>query len=251
MDLSPIDSRSVSADRVVTFPDYAGAGGLASRPFDFASQPVMNWAAPDTSPASTTKSLDLNLPWKGYPNHDSPMTPSFSPYTPNAPLPSANWSAPVSEASQREDVPWSGYAPAHPRSIPFDSEGRGSPRYAGVSNKHRQLDMPADGYTSAAAASLTGGSGGGGIVPVTTMHQSVPLPAPTVPSNDYAVWNQQQQQQHDHQQQQQFQYGRPGPGGLAGWAYGGQPSMAMQNEGQLPTTTSEPMHQAGMYYSGR
>lgn len=217
---------------------------IVARPFDFGSQPVVNWAAPDASPASTTRSLDFNMPWRSYPTHDSPMTPSFSPYTPNAPLPSANWSTPVSEAGQRgEEVPWATYAAAHPRSVPYEGEGRGHPKYPGIPDKDRHFegqhgDVPAtEGYAPVGAIPMQDHAG-----IAMPLHHSLPHAAPTLPSNVYGAWN----------HQQQFQYARPEPG-VAGWAYGGQSvHLAMQPDGHIPTTMGEQHpHQAGMYFHGK
>jgi hypothetical protein len=213
--------------------------GMASRPFDFGQQPLVNWAAADTSPASTPKSLDLNMPWRPYPSHDSPMTPSFSPYTPNAPLPSASWGAPAQDGPPRDDMVWGPYAPAHPRSTPFAGDGRNSPHASAMPRQLRQIERrtanaPGEGYASPPGVVMPGDVGVG-----PGMNQNLPHAAATLPSNDFGAWN----------PQHQFQYARPQPG-VAGWGF--PTNLGMPPSNHIPTTSEEdPTHQMGMYYAGR
>lgn len=77
----------------------------SSRPYEYPHPSgTTNWMAPEPSPSAKPHSDAPQPFWRVNPQ-DSPLTPAFSPYTPN--LPPQNWPASHTEASPREDVNWS------------------------------------------------------------------------------------------------------------------------------------------------
>ncbi|CAI4216688.1 unnamed protein product [Parascedosporium putredinis] len=209
------------------------------RPFDFAAQPMANWMSADQSPSSATKPNDLNATWRTYP-HESPITPSFSPYTPHAP-PSAGWNAPVtSESAPRDEVSWSSYPAPPPRSISFSGDGmgvQGSGQYPTMAS--RQFDrkpstVSSEMYPPPIATTVSG------VEPTqtgTAIEHNVSLSAGAVPPSNYGNW------------QPQYHYGKTGDA-YGGWGYGengsnppGQPEQVHAPEGQQAS--------GGMYYPPR
>jgi hypothetical protein len=62
--------------------------------------------APDVSPSTSSTTLPQSY-W-GVNPQDSPLTPAFSPYTPNLQIPSAqNWPVSHAEPSPRDELAWS------------------------------------------------------------------------------------------------------------------------------------------------
>ena len=93
----------------------------SSRNYEYpqVSQGATNWMAPDASPSSKAPGEGPPSFWRGNP-HDSPMTPAFSPFTPNLTMPPAqSWPISHPEASPREDLSWAGSAPQ--RSISYSN----------------------------------------------------------------------------------------------------------------------------------
>jgi len=178
----------------------------------------------DQSPSSATKPNDLNATWRQYP-HESPITPSFSPYTPHAP-PSAGWNAPVSaESAPREDVPWSSYPPPPPRSMSFGGESMNNHpggQYPPMSNRpyeRKSASISSEMYPPAIATTVAGvePTPGG-----TTMEHNVSLSAGAVPPSNYGSW----------QQQQPYPYSKPNEP-YGSWGYG-------ENGTNQPVQAGEP-----------
>ncbi|KAK8088246.1 hypothetical protein PG997_003207 [Apiospora hydei] len=128
---------------------------------------VSEWMATDASGSSSTKSIeDLNASWRSYPQA-SPVSPAFSPYTTHAVPGSATWSAvpgAVGEeaGSRAEDVPWSSYAAATTRSMPYgssgaESHGTYSPMTGSRTFDSRRLSTTAAYAPAISAAALSGG----------------------------------------------------------------------------------------------
>ncbi|PKS10514.1 hypothetical protein jhhlp_002266 [Lomentospora prolificans] len=210
------------------------------RPFDFAAQPMTNWMSAEQSPSSATKPSDLNATWRTYP-HESPITPSFSPYTPHAP-PSAGWNAPVSaETAPREDVSWSSYPPPPPRSLSFGGEGvnvQTPGQYASMPNRpydRKPLTVSSEMYPPPIATSVSG------VEPTqtgTAIEHNVSLSAGAVPSSNYGNWH------------PQYPYGKPSEA-YGGWGYGENgPNPPVQGEEQAHASESQ-QASANMYYPPR
>ncbi|CRK19736.1 hypothetical protein BN1708_000401 [Verticillium longisporum] len=214
----------------------------SSRHFDMGGPQMQNWMAAEGSPNPATRPLDSNASWRAYAGTDSPITPSFSPYTPNAPNPPAGWaSASNSEHGVREDIPWTAYAPAPPRAVSYSSESHVSPPYQSIQQQGRPFErtghsVPADMYPQSVQTNVTvAGSG-----PVSTMTQGSSVPGGVLPSNNYGSW------------QQQYQFSRPSGEGYGNWAYGDQGSHpSVHPSEQIPTSNDHPAQPVGMYYSGR
>lgn len=84
--------------------------------------------AHDTSPSATPQSA-LPQPYWGVHPQDSPLTPAFSPYTPNLNIPPAqNWPVSHAEPGAREELAWS-----VPQRSAFDNL-QGHPQFAGSSH---------------------------------------------------------------------------------------------------------------------
>jgi hypothetical protein len=63
--------------------------------------------APDVSPSASSQTTLPQTYW-GVNPQDSPLTPAFSPYTPNLQIPAAqNWPVSHAEPSPRDDLGWS------------------------------------------------------------------------------------------------------------------------------------------------
>ena len=222
---------------MVQVPASAPATG---RPFDFSTQPMTNWMSAEQSPGSTAKPNDLNATWRAYP-HESPITPSFSPYTPHAPT-SAGWNAPVSaESAPREDIPWSSYPPPPPRSMSFGGEGMSTQtpgQYSSMANRQyerKPSSISSEIYPPPLATSLPGVET---TQTGTAMEHNVALSAGAVPPPSYGNW------------QPQYPYGKPGDA-YGGWGYG-------ENGSNAPVATEEQVHApeshqapGSMYYPPR
>ena len=219
-------------------PTSASSSG---RGFDFSSQGIPNWMSAEQSPNPTAKSGDIGGPWRGYPQ-ESPITPSFSPYTPHAP-PSAGWNAPVSaESAPREDLPWQPYSHP-PRSMSFGGEGLSSHATGPYSpTQNRQYERKASGmssdvYPSSITTSVSGVDAAPGVA---TMEHSVSLSAGAVPPPSYGTW-----------QQHQYPYAKPGET-YGNWGYGENgPSAPVAGEEQIPSTSDSQTPAGGLYYPSR
>jgi len=89
------------------WPTKAFQAPLSPQPYDYGRHGTTNWMCADASPSSS-KPSDLNATWRSYPV-ESPITPAFSSFTPDALPLSVTWSAPVaSESSPRDDIGWYG-----------------------------------------------------------------------------------------------------------------------------------------------
>lgn len=104
---------------------------ITARSFEY-NPGTTNWMAPDVSP-STNPQPGLPQSYWGVNPQESPLTPAFSPFTPNLQIPPPqNWSATHAEPSPRDDLSWS----VPQRSISYSNlEGlQGHPPYGPSSN---------------------------------------------------------------------------------------------------------------------
>lgn len=221
---------------ILLVPANASAAGRA---FDFTSQGMPNWMSTDQGPNPSGKPGDMGGPWRGYPQ-ESPITPSFSPYTPHAPQ-SAGWNAPVSaESGPREDLPWHPYPPP-PRSISFGGEGLSSQAGPYSPAQNRQYErkgstMSSDVFPSSLATAVSGVDAASGGV---TMEHSVPLSAGAVPPPSYGTW------------QQQYPYGKTGEA-YGSWGYGENGShTSVAADEQMPSSADTQAPAGAMYYPSR
>lgn len=194
----------------------------------------------EQSPNPSAKSNDMGATWRTYPQ-ESPITPSFSPYTAHAP-PSAGWNAPVgADSTPREDLPWPPYG-LPPRSMSFGGEGLG-PQTSGQypPTQGRQYDrkssiMSTDVYPSSIAtsvASVDAAASG------PAMEHGVALSAGAVPPSNYGTW------------QQQYHYAKPGEA-YGSWGYGESgPNAPIGPHEQIPPPPEGQASPGGMYYSPR
>jgi hypothetical protein len=117
----------------------------SSRNFEYNHGPT-NWMAPDASPS--TKAPPSDVPqsfWRVNPQ-DSPLTPAFSPFTPNLQIPPPqNWPAPHPEASPRDDMSWS--VPQRSNSY-SNLEGLQSQHQQYAQYGHQSAQPVADHYTT-------------------------------------------------------------------------------------------------------
>lgn len=101
---SPEDKGVKSLNSGNNFPDKVSV--VTSRNFDY-NQGATNWMAPDASPSIKQQADMPQSYWRPNPQ-DSPLTPAFSPFTPNLQIPPPqNWAAPHAEPSPRDDLSWS------------------------------------------------------------------------------------------------------------------------------------------------
>ncbi|KAF9879016.1 fungal zn binuclear cluster domain containing protein [Colletotrichum karsti] len=127
-----------------------------SRSFDFPNQAISNWIPPDGS-SSSAKPSNLNETWRSY-SQESPMTSSFSPYTPQGPG-SAGWGTAINaDPNAREEMGWASFVP--PGSVPFPSEAQLSSQYVampqGRSFGRKSSTMSMDMYPGHITTSVSG-----------------------------------------------------------------------------------------------
>jgi len=92
----------------------------SSRNYEYSqnSQGRTNWMAPDASPSAKAQGDTSQTFWRVNPQ-DSPLTPAFSPFTPNLAIPpQQGWPASHTEPSPREDMSW---GPGPQRSISYSN----------------------------------------------------------------------------------------------------------------------------------
>lgn len=195
---------------------------------------MTTWMSTEQSP-NPAKPGDMGGAWRGYPQ-ESPITPSFSPYTPHPP-PSAGWNAPVdADSAAREGLPWPPYQPP-PRSISFGGESLSSQAtgpYSPVQTRpydRKSSTMSSDMYPSSLATSVSG-------VDAATMEHSVPMSAGALPSTGFGTW------------QQQYPYQRPGEA-FGAWGYGENGPSAPDAEGEHIPPPADGQAPGGMYYPQR
>ncbi|KAK8055256.1 hypothetical protein PG993_000483 [Apiospora rasikravindrae] len=157
---------------------------------------VSEWMATDASGSSSTKSMeDLNASWRTYPQ-PSPVSPAFSPYTTHAVPGSATWSAVpgavVEEAGSRaEDVPWSSYAAATTRSMPYGgSSGDSHDTYSPMTGA-RTFDSRRVSTTAAYAPAISATTLSGGLAAAESAvdHHAASLSAGAGPPPNYGAWS--------------------------------------------------------------
>ncbi|CAG8956092.1 hypothetical protein HYFRA_00011876 [Hymenoscyphus fraxineus] len=89
----------------------------SARSFDYNNHGATNWMAPDASPGIKNPGDVSQQYWRAN-AQDSPLTPAFSPFTPNLQIPPPqNWPTPHTEPSPREDMSW----PVPQRSMSYNN----------------------------------------------------------------------------------------------------------------------------------
>ncbi|KAI1870068.1 hypothetical protein JX265_006238 [Neoarthrinium moseri] len=170
----------------------------SGRTFDY-GHGVANWIPADTSPSSVKAPGDAGASWRTYP-HESPITPAFSPYTPQHH--SSGWPAapPIGTpgggdvaSSRPEDVAWAPYPGAPPaRSLSYGGEA--SQSYTPASQIGEPPGRSYDRRASAASAMyptpITTSIPHVASVPGTTMDPHVSLSAGAIPPSSYGTWQQ-------------------------------------------------------------
>jgi len=107
----------------------------SSRNFEY-SHGTTNWMAPDASPSVKSQTEMPQSFWRANPQ-ESPLTPAFSPFTPNLQIPPPqNWPTTHTEPSPRDELSW----PVPQRSISYSNlEGlQGHHQYAPYQHPHPQ-----------------------------------------------------------------------------------------------------------------
>ena len=116
----------------------------SSRNFDYNHGPP-NWMAPDASPGLKQQGQS-DVPqtfWRSNTAQDSPLTPAFSPFTPNLHIPPPqNWPTPHTEPSPRDEAGWS----VPQRSISYSN-------LEGLQN-HQQQQQYTPSYTQSPSSSI-------------------------------------------------------------------------------------------------
>jgi len=217
----------------------------SSRTFDY-SHSSTNWMAPDASPSAKAPT-DVPPFWRVNPQ-DSPMTPAFSPFTPNLHIPPQNWPPVGTDPSPREDLGWSvpqrsisygnleslHHQNLHPY-VPFQHSTR-HPAVENYTTKARGLQSgmyppPLSTSTSTISAVETS--------PATTTDTSQHS-AGSLPSATYSSW------------QQPYSYPKPvgsSAESYGGWSssHGGHPALP-EEEHAAPTSYGYGEPASGMYY---
>ncbi|OHE93017.1 hypothetical protein CORC01_11656 [Colletotrichum orchidophilum] len=168
----------------------------SSGPYDFANPQITNWMSPDVSPSSTTKSNDHEETWKSY-AEQSPITPSFSPYTSQAP-PSASWSN--VDANTHSNMGYSSFAigssMAYPRGTQIPAQYPTMPQSSRQFDQRSLTVISTDMYPNQIATNF----------PTMDPH-TTSLSVGANPPSDYGTWPQQQPQT-----QSPYAYSRPAEG---------------------------------------
>ncbi|KAI8158245.1 hypothetical protein K4K49_008777 [Colletotrichum sp. SAR 10_70] len=151
----------------------------SSRSFDFQGQQMANWMPHDAT-SSAAKPSNLNETWTSYPQ-ESPITPSFSPYTPQGPGP-AGWGAAINtDPNIRDEMNWASFVPAG--SVPFPGQAQMPNQFAGMpqgrSFGRKSSTMSMDMYSTPLATSVAGFD-----------PQGASLSAGAVPPAGYGSWEQ-------------------------------------------------------------
>ncbi|KAF6818605.1 fungal zn binuclear cluster domain containing protein [Colletotrichum sojae] len=178
--MAPPTMRPTSVDAFGNEAKKVSSGAAsAARAYDFQNQAIANWIPPNAASGSASKSTSLNETWRSYPQ-ESPMTPSFSPYTPQGPG-SSGWGPAInSDPNAREDLGWASFVPT---SMSFPSEAQLPSHYSAVTQSRsfgrKSSTMSMDMYPAQIATS----------VPGIDLH-STSLSAGAVPPSGYGSWDQ-------------------------------------------------------------
>ncbi|KAK1851873.1 fungal zn binuclear cluster domain containing protein [Colletotrichum chrysophilum] len=151
----------------------------SSRSFDFQGQQMANWMPHDAA-SGAAKPSNLNETWTSYPQ-ESPITPSFSPYTPQGPGP-AGWGTAINtDPNIRDEMNWTSFVPAG--SVPFPGQAQMPNQFAGMpqgrSFGRKSSTMSMDMYSTPLATSVAGFD-----------PQGASLSAGAVPPAGYGSWEQ-------------------------------------------------------------
>lgn len=151
----------------------------SSRSFDFQGQQMANWMPHDAA-SGAAKPSNLNETWTSYPQ-ESPITPSFSPYTPQGPGP-AGWGATINtDPNIRDEMNWASFVPAG--SVPFPGQAQMPNQFAGMpqgrSFGRKSSTMSMDMYSTPLTTSVAGFD-----------PQGASLSAGAVPPAGYGSWEQ-------------------------------------------------------------
>ncbi|KAI8272932.1 hypothetical protein K4K60_011621 [Colletotrichum sp. SAR11_57] len=151
----------------------------SSRSFDFQGQQMANWMPHDAA-SGAAKPSNLNETWTSYPQ-ESPITPSFSPYTPQGPGP-AGWGTAINtDPNIRDEMNWASFVPAG--SVPFPGQAQMPNQFAGMpqgrSFGRKSSTMSMDMYSTPLATSVAGFD-----------PQGASLSAGAVPPAGYGSWEQ-------------------------------------------------------------
>ncbi|KAL0939346.1 fungal zn binuclear cluster domain containing protein [Colletotrichum truncatum] len=168
---------TMRSSNIETMPPGASS---ASRSYDFPHQTVVNWMPSDVSSGGAAKPPGLNETWRTYPQ-ESPITPSFSPYTPQGPS-SAGWGTAINaDPSAREEMGWASFVPqgamAYPSEAQLPSHYTAVPHGRVFGRKSSAMSM--DMYPTQITTSVSG------IDP-----QGASLSAGAVPPSGYGSWDQ-------------------------------------------------------------
>ena len=192
----------------------------ASRSFEYNHGPT-NWMAPDASPSMRAPPSDAPQSLWRTNAQDSPLTPAFSPFTPNLQIPPPqNWPAPHTDASPRDEIGWS----VPQRSISYSNlEGLQSHHQQYAQYGHPPSQPPTDHYTTKPRVLHSSGmypppisTSGSAIPPAETTSAGPPdtpqhpHSASSLPPVPYSNWP----------QPQQYSYPKPptsGPEHYGGW----------------------------------
>lgn len=225
----------------------------SSRNYEYPPGPQgpTNWMAPDASPSTKAQGDVPQTFWRVNPQ-DSPITPAFSPFTPNMAIPpSQGWPASHPEPSPREDMSW-GSGPQ--RSISYSNlEGMQSQQhYSAYPNpptpsvpEHYEAKpriVPSSGmYPPPISTSQNHPPPPGpASAPVHGISDQQPHSANSLPPVPFSNWQQQQQQQ----QHSPYTYQKPASAGTE--HYGGW--NAPQHAEQQPPPPGYGYGDPGAYY---
>ncbi|KAI1333991.1 hypothetical protein F5Y15DRAFT_430112 [Xylariaceae sp. FL0016] len=151
-----------------------------TRSFSY-SQGMPNWVPPEPSPSSAKAPGDT---WRNYP-HESPVTPAYSPYTPQPSQSSTAWAAPlgapIADSTSRPEDAWSSY-PQPSRSMSYGGEPSG--HYTASSRPlERRPSMATDLYHPPITSTIDTVTG-------TAFDPRGSLSAGAVPPASYGTWQQ-------------------------------------------------------------
>ncbi|TDZ15002.1 hypothetical protein Cob_v012101 [Colletotrichum orbiculare MAFF 240422] len=152
----------------------------ASRAYEFAQQAMGGWMPTEAGSVAGPKPSNLNDTWRTYPQ-ESPVTPSFSPYTPQGPS-SAGWGTAINaDPHTREELGWASFMP--PGTMPFPGEAQLPSQYPatahGRSFGRKTSTMSMGMFPTQVATAMSGVDA-----------QGTSLSAGAVPPPGYGSWDQ-------------------------------------------------------------
>jgi hypothetical protein len=219
----------------------------SARNFEYSQAPP-NWMAPDASPGVKPH---VELPqgfWRANPQ-ESPITPAFSPFTPNLQIPPPqSWNSGPTEPNARDEMSW----PLPQRSISYSNlEGlQGHPQYGGYQQSQHQPHnhSVSEHYTTKPRVSHSGMYPP--LITTSTGPHSAIEPSPSLTSDPHHSHSAGAVPSHYQHWQQPYSYPKPvGPGGeppYGSWnpSHGGPHHLPEENH--APPAWGEPLN--GSYY---